>query len=60
MDEPLMTAEEVQARLRVSYKTILRMHADGRLQGSRTGGPTSPLRYKRSDVEAFLERQKGK
>lgn len=57
--DEMMTRAEVQAFLRVSYRTIIRMQADGRLQGSRLRGPRSELRYKRSDVEAFLERQKG-
>ena len=57
----MMTTDEVRVFLRLKNpRTVYRMHKDGRLVGSRTGGDGSPLRFRRVDVEAFLERQKGK
>jgi len=60
-DDVMMTTDEVRVFLRLKNpRTVYRMHKDGRLVGSRTGGDGSPLRFRRVDVEAFLERQKGK
>ena len=49
--EKLLTAEEVAAILRVSYRTVVRYIESGRLKASKLG----VWRIKRSDLDRFLE-----
>ncbi len=48
--EKLLTAEEVAAILRVSYRTVVRYIESGRLVASKIG----VWRIKQSDLEGFL------
>jgi len=48
--EKLLTAEEVAAILRVSYRTVVRYIESGRLRASKIG----VWRIKQSDLDAFL------
>jgi excisionase family DNA binding protein len=50
--EPLMTADEVAAALGMSRKFVYARHRSGALRGYKLG---PHLRFRRSDVEAFLE-----
>lgn len=52
MDD-LMTEKEVMAHLRVSRQTLLAMRTAGLIRFIRFG---NALRYRRSDIERFLER----
>ena len=57
----MMTTDEVATMLKLCNRTIRRMHAAGVLTGSRTGqGDRGPLRFRRTDVEAYLEQTRGK
>ena len=48
--EKLLTAEEVAAILRVSYRTVVRYIESGRLRASKIG----VWRIKQSDLDTFL------
>lgn len=50
--EDLLTIAEVSDILRVSYSTLRRWDADGRLTAERT--PTGQRRYRRRIIEAAL------
>lgn len=52
---PLLTTKEVMRFLSVSRTTLWRMVKDGELPAFRIGGD---LRYKREDIDAYLERNK--
>jgi excisionase family DNA binding protein len=57
----LLTTRQVAEILKLDEKTVRRMHGSGRLVGSRlSDGAHGHLRFKREDVEAFLEKQKGR
>jgi excisionase family DNA binding protein len=53
---PLLTKQEVAAKLRVSQATVTRMLARHELPGAfRLGGlPGRPLRFRRADLEQAL------
>jgi excisionase family DNA binding protein len=50
----LLKPAEVARRLRVSRSWVYAAAGDGRLPSLRLGGPDGPLRFIRSDVEAWL------
>lgn len=50
-----MTTREVAAYLRVSTTTILRSWKSGDLPGFRVGGQRGPLRFRREEIDAWLE-----
>ncbi|PTY03637.1 transcriptional regulator [Verrucomicrobia bacterium LW23] len=51
-----MTDRELAAEIGVCVRTLVRWRNDGRLPYVRMGGKL--VRYKRSDVEVWLEQQK--
>jgi excisionase family DNA binding protein len=51
--DDLLTIAEVSAALRVSYSTLYRWEAAGRIQVERT--PTGQRRYRRSEVDAAIQ-----
>jgi excisionase family DNA binding protein len=53
--DKLLAAKEVAAQLGVSVNTIRRWTATGHLPAVRLT-PLSPLRFRRRDVEALIER----
>lgn len=56
----MMTTKEVADLFRVCEQTIRRLHAKGELVGTRPGlSPRAALKFKREDVEAFLEKRRG-
>ncbi len=56
LDNPLVTAEEVAAVLRVSPKSIYRWASEGRLPAFREG---RLIRFLESDVEVFVKSRIG-
>ena len=53
--DALMTLDEVAAFLRLSKDTVYRMAQSGRIPASKVG---TQWRFRRSDVEAWLEQNK--
>jgi excisionase family DNA binding protein len=54
--EPLITVRELAGYLAVSPDTVLDWFEAGKLPGSRlTGRVGAPVRFRRSEVEAWLE-----
>lgn len=53
-----MTAQEAADHARVSVRTLYEHAEDGRLSGIKTtpGQPRAQWRFRRSDVDAWLER----
>lgn len=52
---PLLTAQDVAERLRVSTSTVARLWLAGKLLGANVGAGTSrALRFDPADVEAYL------
>lgn len=56
--EPLMKPVEVCRLLGVSRTWVYAAAAEGRIPSIRLGGPDGPLRFARTDVEAWLEEQR--
>jgi excisionase family DNA binding protein len=56
LDNPLVTAEEIAALLKVSPKSIYRWASEGRLPAFREG---RLIRFLGSDVEAFVKSRIG-
>jgi excisionase family DNA binding protein len=52
LQEPLLDANDVADRLKLKYRTILRMTERGELPGFKIAGE---WRYKESEVEAYIE-----
>lgn len=53
--EPLLTAADIEAELRISRATVNRLVRRGSLSAVRVGGR---LRFTAADVDRFLERQR--
>jgi excisionase family DNA binding protein len=56
LDNPLVTAEEIAAVLKVSPKSIYRWASEGRLPAFREG---RLIRFLESDVEVFIKSRIG-
>ena len=56
-DETLLKPEDVAQRLAVSRKTLaaMRQRGDGPLSCKLGDGVTSPVRYRRCDVDRFIK-----
>jgi excisionase family DNA binding protein len=54
-ERTFLTVQEAASEMRSSQLTIYRRIREGSLRAHRTGGPTSPLRIDRADLEAWLE-----
>jgi excisionase family DNA binding protein len=50
----LLTVRETAKRLYLSERSVWRMIADGRLPAIRLGGPGSPVRIDRDELNAWL------
>jgi excisionase family DNA binding protein len=57
MTEQIMTLKELAAYLKLTEKTAYRLAAEKKLPGFKVGGS---WRFKSSDLEAWIEKQKGK
>jgi excisionase family DNA binding protein len=55
MTEQILTLKEVAAYLKLTEKTAYRLAAEKKLPGFKVGGS---WRFKSSDLEAWIERQK--
>jgi excisionase family DNA binding protein len=58
MNEPLLTLAEAASLLSCSAPTGRRRVAEGELRAYQLGDHTSPLKFRRQDIEAFLERHR--
>jgi len=56
MTDEILTLKEVAAYLQLTEKTAYRLAADKKLPGFKVGGS---WRFKRIDLEAWIEKQKG-
>tara|TARA_R110000765_G_scaffold278169_2_gene375988 strand:- start:707 stop:889 length:183 start_codon:yes stop_codon:yes gene_type:complete len=56
MTEEILTLREVAEYLKLTEKTAYRLAAEGKLPGFKVGGS---WRFKRIDLEAWIEKQKG-
>ncbi len=57
MTEQILTLKELAAYLKLTEKTAYRLAAEKKLPGFKVGGS---WRFKSSDLEAWIERQKEK
>lgn len=57
MVDQILTLKEVAAYLKLAEKTAYRLASEGKLPGFKVGGS---WRFKREDLEAWIEEQKGK
>lgn len=57
MTDQILTLQEVAEYLKLAEKTAYRLAAEGKLPGFKVGGA---WRFKREDLEAWIEEQKGK
>lgn len=57
MNEELLTVNEVLQELRVSRGTFMRYVLDGDISVLRYGGPKSPIRVRRSELDRFLSKK---
>ena len=57
MSDQILTLKEVAAYLKLAEKTAYRLASEGKLPGFKVGGS---WRFKRDDLEAWIEKQKGK
>ena len=57
MPEPFLTTRDVADLLKVSEKTVRRLQRRGDLPSFRVG---SQVRFRRSDIEAWVDRQQKK
>ncbi|ELV8597662.1 helix-turn-helix domain-containing protein [Vibrio vulnificus] len=56
MNDQILTLKEVAAYLKLAEKTAYRLVSEGKLPGFKVGGS---WRFKREDLEAWIEKQKG-
>ncbi|EOX4358911.1 helix-turn-helix domain-containing protein [Vibrio cholerae] len=56
MVDKILTLKEVAAYLKLAEKTAYRLASEGKLPGFKVGGS---WRFKREDLEAWIEKQKG-
>ncbi|MFA0114596.1 helix-turn-helix domain-containing protein [Vibrio sp. 10N.261.46.E11] len=56
MVDQILTLKEVAAYLKLAEKTTYRLAIEGKLPGFKVGGS---WRFKREDLEAWIEKQKG-
>jgi excisionase family DNA binding protein len=57
MVDQILTLKEVAAYLKLAEKTAYRLVSEGKLPGFKVGGS---WRFKRDDLEAWIEKQKDK
>ncbi|WP_325893707.1 helix-turn-helix transcriptional regulator [Grimontia sp. NTOU-MAR1] len=57
MNDQILTLKEVVAYLKLAEKTAYRLASEGKLPGFKVGGGS--WRFKREDLEAWIEKQKG-
>ncbi|CDU01612.1 methylation-associated defense system helix-turn-helix domain-containing protein MAD1 [Vibrio coralliirubri] len=57
MTDQILTLQEVAEYLKLAEKTAYRLASEGKLPGFKVGGA---WRFKREDLEAWIEEQKGK
>jgi excisionase family DNA binding protein len=55
-DDPLLTVDEVAARIRTTPETVRRWLRGGRLAGVRPGGTRLGWRVREADLQRFLSR----
>ena len=55
LDSDLLTPTELAQQLRVSRSWVYEAAKEGRIPCVRLGGPDGPVRFMRSDVDAWLE-----
>jgi excisionase family DNA binding protein len=58
MTEPLLSLSETALLLGCSAPTVRRRVAEGELPAYQLADKNSPLKFKRADIDAFLERHK--
>lgn len=56
MNDQILTLKEVASYLKLAEKTAYRLASEGKLPGFKVGGS---WRFKREDLEAWIEKQKG-
>ncbi|MGR2851857.1 helix-turn-helix domain-containing protein [Vibrio vulnificus] len=56
MNDQILTLKEVAAYLKLAEKTAYRLVSEGKLPGFKVGGS---WRFKREDLEAWIEKKKG-
>ncbi|ENM5758983.1 helix-turn-helix domain-containing protein [Vibrio mimicus] len=56
MNDQILTLKEVAAYLKLAEKTAYRLASEGKLPGFKVGGS---WRFKREDLEAWIEKKKG-
>ncbi|WP_264404632.1 methylation-associated defense system helix-turn-helix domain-containing protein MAD1 [Vibrio owensii] len=56
MVDQILTLKEVAVYLKLAEKTAYRLASEGKLPGFKVGGS---WRFKREDLEAWIEKQKG-
>ncbi|MCG7551921.1 helix-turn-helix domain-containing protein [Pseudoalteromonas sp. Of11M-6] len=56
MGDEILTIQEVADYLKLNEKTAYRLASEGKLPGFKVGGS---WRFKRTDLEAWIEKQKG-
>ena len=57
MKTDIMTIREVASYLKLKEKTAYRLAADGKIPGFKVGGS---WRFKKTDIERWIEEQKGR
>ena len=57
MNDEILTLKEVAEYLRLAEKTAYRLAQNGKLPGFKVGGS---WRFKRKDIESWIEQQKNK
>jgi excisionase family DNA binding protein len=57
MADQILTLKEVAAYLKLAEKTAYRLASEGKLPGFKVGGS---WRFKREDLETWIEQQKAK
>ncbi|MEW6984314.1 helix-turn-helix domain-containing protein [Colwelliaceae bacterium 6471] len=55
MTDEILTIQEVATYLKLNEKTAYRLASEGKLPGFKVGGS---WRFKRKDLEAWIEKQK--
>ncbi|HGZ7340486.1 methylation-associated defense system helix-turn-helix domain-containing protein MAD1 [Vibrio parahaemolyticus] len=57
MGDEILTIQEVADYLKLNEKTAYRLASEGKLPGFKVGGS---WRFKRTDLEAWIEKQKSR
>ncbi|MEE3878334.1 methylation-associated defense system helix-turn-helix domain-containing protein MAD1 [Vibrio sp. YYF0003] len=57
MTDQILTLKEVATYLKLAEKTAYRLASEGKLPGFKVGGS---WRFKREDLDTWIEEQKGK